>query len=207
MNMNTQIEAKYWADIERLGHPSVEVLGREIARRERGETYRRLAYYLLTAFLAAAAAIVLITNLWLSVLQIDGTSMNPLLRVGEVVLAVRSDNPEKKEIIAFRHNNKLFVKRVIAIAGDRVDIQDDGTVLVNGNALSEPYIAGKSFAPCDIELPFHVPAGTVFVLGDNRPAARDSRDSRFGPVGREEIIGKVIWRMWPLSRLGGIKQK
>jgi len=190
--------------VDRLGRPSIEMLDREIARRERGEAYWRLTRGLFVSLLAAAALVVIVTNLWLNVLQIDGSSMNPLLDMNDVVIAVKDGNPAKNDVIAFLRNNKLHVKRVIATAGDRVEITDDGLVLVNGTVLSEPYVAEKSLGHCDIHFPFQVPPGAVFVLGDNRPSSLDSRDSGFGPVEREQVVGKVIGRMWPLPRLGRV---
>ncbi|MCL2105948.1 MAG: signal peptidase I [Oscillospiraceae bacterium] len=202
--MRNNSDAKIREQVNALGLPCIETLNREIARQERLRAYRRLALGLLAGLVVAAAVIVLITNLWVAVLRIDGSSMTPLLKMDEIVLAVRTGSPEKNEIIALNHNNKLHIKRVVALAGDRVDIGEDGVVSVNGNALSEPYVSEPSFGSCDIELPFQVPPGAVFVLSDNRADSIDSRDSRFGVVEREQVIGKVIFRMWPLPRLGSI---
>jgi signal peptidase I len=148
---------------------------------------------------------VIVTNLWVAALQVDGSSMNPLLRMDEVVLAVQTDSPARGDVVAFTHNNKLHIKRVIAVAGDRVEIDGDGVVSVNGQRLKEPYVAEPSLGNCDIAFPLQAPPGTVFVLGDNRPSSMDSRDSRFGPVGRDQIVGRVVFRIWPLGRLGRVK--
>ena len=188
--------------LDRLGRPAVAALDREIARMERREAYVRLARGALAGLITAAAAVVIATNLWVAVLQIDGTSMNPLLQMDEIVLAVRNGKPARNDIIAFTHSNHIYIKRVVAAGGDRVDIRRDGTVAVNGTILDEPYVTGLSLGSCDVEFPFHVPPGTVFVLGDNRPSALDSRDSGFGTVGGEQVVGKVICRIWPLSRAG-----
>jgi signal peptidase I len=189
--------------VDRLGRPSRELLRREIARRERMEAYLRLAGAALAGLVAVVGAIIIATNLWVTFFQIDGSSMNPLLQMDEVILAVNKDNPAKNDIIVFYYNNKLHVKRVIAAAGEMVDIDGSGIVTVNGRRLAEPYIAEPSLGSCDIVFPFQVPPETVFVLGDNRPASLDSRDSRFGPVPREQIVGKVVFRIWPLH--GGSK--
>jgi len=187
--------------VDRLGRPSIEMLDAEIEWHGQKKSYRRVALGALVSLITTAATIVLVTNLWLAVLQVDGSSMHPLLQMGEIVVAVRKDSPEREDVIAFSHNDRIYIKRVIAVGGDRVDIRQDGRVFVNDVLLREPYAAELNLGSCDIELPFQVPTGTVFVLGDNRPASLDSRDSRFGPVDRERIIGKVVFRMWPLSRL------
>ena len=191
--------------VDALGIPSKSMVRKEIARHERNEAYRRLMWKLLAGIVLSAAVVVLVTNLWLAVLQIDGSSMNPLLQMNEIVVAVRGDHPFKNDIIAFTQNNQLHVKRVIAVGGDQVAINDNGVVSVNGQALDEPYVTELSLGSCDITFPFLVPSGAVFVLGDNRPQSMDSRNSEFGVVGREQIIGKVEFRIWPLPRFGNIR--
>jgi len=191
------------AVIDRLGRSSIEMLDREIARLERNAAYRKLALRCLLVLIVAAAIVVLLTNLWLSVLQIDGTSMAPLLQSGDVVLAAKTDSPAYKDVIAFYYNNKLQVKRVIGTAGDWVDISGDGIVSVNGNVLTEPYVTEPQLGDCWIDLPYRVPSGTLFVMGDHRPVSEDSR-GRMGPIDREMIAGKVVFKLWPLTRLGRI---
>ena len=193
--------------VDILGIPPKEMVKKEIARQERGEAYRRLVLKILAGVLVTAAIIVLITNMWVTVLQIEGSSMRPLLEMDDIVFAVRDDNPERNDIIAFNHNNKLHVKRVIAVAGDRVSMDESGVVSVNGKALEEPYVDELSAGACDVEFPFHVPAGTVFVMGDNRSQSMDSRDSRFGVISKDQIIGRIVLRVWPLGKLGALGSK
>ena len=202
--MGNKSDNRIREQVDRLGRPDEEMLEREIARHERNKLYKRLAYSILTALVSVVAAIIIITNLWVAVLQVDGSSMNPLLEMDEIVIATRTDNPTKGDVIAFYHNNKIYIKRVIAIGGDRVEINVDGEVFVNGTMSDEPYVNELSLGDCDIEFPFQVPSETFFVLGDNRGASQDSRNSRFGTVGKELLIGKVIFTVWPFSKIGNI---
>jgi len=190
--------------VDRLGRPAVEMLDREIARQERKEGYRRLVRGVLLSLFVATALIVLVTNLWVTVLRIDGPSMLPLLEMDEIVCAVKTGNLKKNDIAAFAYNNQIHVKRVVATAGDWVGINEDGAVLVNGEVLDEPYVTELNLGDCDITLPLQVPSGAIFVLGDNRPISKDSRDSRIGPVSREQIMGIVKFRIWPLSRIASV---
>ncbi|MCL2655737.1 MAG: signal peptidase I [Coriobacteriia bacterium] len=202
--MSSKSDIRIREEVDRLGRPNVEMLDTEILRQERKESYSRLTRGVITGLIAAVAVILVVTNLWLAVLQVDGSSMNPLLRMNDIVLTVRTSSPAPSDVAAFYHNNKIYIKRVIAIGGDIVDITRDGRVSVNGTNLNEPYVARKSIGDCDIEFPYQVPSGTFFVLGDNRPTALDSRNSEFGTISRDQIIGKVIFRLWPLTRIKGI---
>ncbi|MCL1895601.1 MAG: signal peptidase I [Clostridiales bacterium] len=190
--------------VDRLGRPTLEMLDREIARQERVEAYIKLSRGALAVVLFAVAAIIIITNLWIAVLQVDGSSMNPLLNINEIVVAVRTDDPGKGDVISFRNENRIYIKRVIAAGGDTVEIEETGAVSVNGEVLTEPYVAAPGLGACDIEFPFQVPPGTFFVLGDSRTISLDSRSDQFGPVNREQIIGTVEFRIWPLPKIGSI---
>ena len=189
---------------EKPWRPSVEALDREIARQDRKDAYKRLTFGVLVGLVVAAAVIIVITNLFIAVLQVDGSSMNPLLQMGEVVIAARDVNPEQNDIIAFYHDNTVYIKRVIAVGGDLVNIDVNGVVSVNGDQLDEPYAGKLSLGSCDIDFPYQVPPETFFVLGDNRSVSLDSRDSQFGAVGRNKIIGIVKFSMWPPSRIGSV---
>ena len=190
--------------VDRLGRASIPMLDFEIERLERVESMKRLGRSLLTSLITVSAVIILITNLWVTVLQVDGSSMNPLLEMDEVVITIECDKPIRNDIIAFHQNNKLYIKRVIAVAGDRVAINSEGIVSVNGNTLNEPYVAQLSLGNSDIEFPYMVPAGTVFVLGDNRVISSDSRDSRFGTISMDQIIGEVAFTVWPPSHIAKV---
>lgn len=183
--------------------PTVEQLEQEIKRVRYQSRYRTVLKSTIYTLITVAAVAVLVATLWLPVLQIFGSSMTPTLQDGEIVFSVKTDEMQLGDIVAFYYNNKILVKRVIAGPGDWVNIQEDGTVLVNDVVLEEPYLAEKSFGEADIELPYQVPDGRIFVMGDHRATSVDSRHTAVGCVAQEQIVGKIIFRIWPLERLGG----
>ncbi len=156
------------------------------------------------AFVTLAAIAILLAVLILPVLQIYGTSMNPTLREGEIVIAVKGSSLETGDIAAFYYNNNILVKRVIGTPGQTIDIQEDGTVLLDNEAIEEPYLSGKELGECDIELPYQVPESRIFVMGDNRGTSIDSRSRTIGCIAEEQMVGKVVFRIWPLSSFGGV---
>ena len=164
-------------------------------------TLRSTVFSLVTV----AAVAVLVAVLLLPVLQIYGTSMNPVLTEGELVISVKGGTFETGDIIAFYYNNKILVKRVIAQPGEWVDISDDGTVYVNNREIDEPYVSEKAFGECNIELPYQVPESRVFVMGDHRSVSVDSRNTSVGCVAEEQIVGKIVFRIWPLNVFGSVK--
>ncbi len=155
--------------------------------------------------LVVAAVSVLIAVLLLPVLRIYGQSMSPTLDESELVLSVKGSKFSTGDVIAFYYNNKILVKRVIAQESDWVNITEDGTVYVNGEKLNEPYVSAPSLGTCDIELPYQVPEGRVFVMGDHRDVSIDSRSTTIGCVAEEQIVGKIIYRIWPFKALGEIE--
>ena len=155
----------------------------------------------LYALVIVAAVSVLIATLILPILQIYGNSMEPTFREGQIVICVKKSSYDYGDICSFYYNNRILVKRVIAHQFDYVDIDEDGNVSVNGETLNEPYIKEKAFGNCDIELPYQVPEGTYFVMGDNREASVDSRSTEVGCVSKDELVGKLIFVVWPLSEM------
>ena len=148
-------------------------------------------------YMAAVAA--LIATLLLPVLQIEGTSMEPTLVNGDIVLLTKTTSFDRGEICGFAWNNKILIKRVIGIPGDWIEIDTDGTVYLNGSKLDEPYAEQIAFGECDMEFPFQVPHEEYFVLGDMRESSIDSRNTLVGCVENEQIIGKIFFRIWPLK--------
>ncbi|MBQ7534627.1 MAG: signal peptidase I [Stomatobaculum sp.] len=151
-----------------------------------------------------AAIAVLIAVLLLPVLQIYGTSMSPTLNEGDSVVSVKGTKFQTGEMVAFYYNNKILVKRVIANAGEWVNIDQEGNVYVNNVKLEEPYIAEKAYGETNIELPYQVPDSRIFVIGDNRDASIDSRNTSVGCVSDEQIVGKIVFRIWPLAGAGQV---
>lgn len=154
--------------------------------------------------LVVTAAAVLVSNLLLPILRIYGSSMTPTLIDGDIVTAVRNGSYERGDVIAFYYNNKILVKRVIGLPGEWVDIDGQGNVSIDGEPLDEPYLDEKTMGEYDIELPYQVPDGRYFVMGDRRSVSSDSRNSAVGCVSEEQIVGKLFFRIWPLNELGTI---
>ena len=190
---------------EAVGEITAEQLEAEL-RRERYKrsfafTLRNTIYMLITV----AAVAVLVAVLLMPVLQIYGTSMAPTLNEGEIVLSVKSGEFKTGDIMAFYYNNNILVKRVIAQPGDWVDITEDGTVYVNNVMLEEPYLIDKAYGETNIKFPYQVPESRIFVLGDHRSVSIDSRNTAVGCVASEQIVGRIVYRVWPFDGFGKVE--
>lgn len=184
--------------------PSTDVLRAELNKEQYKKSYGRVLRSTIYTLLVVAAAAALIAVLVLPVLQISGTSMSDTLMDGDIVVALNNSNYKTGDIIAFYYNNNILIKRVIATAGDWVDIDEDGNVYVNDVMLEEPYLTEKALGDCNITLPYQVPDGRNFVMGDHRATSIDSRNTAIGCIGDELVIGKIIFRVWPLETAGRI---
>lgn len=182
--------------------PSVELLEKELKRVQYRSRYRKTLGMTLFSLLVVAAVSVIIAVLLMPVLQISGSSMEDTLFEGDLVIALKNGKYQTGDVIGFYFNNGLLVKRVIGVAGDWVDIEEDGTVYVNGIQLDEPYVAALSKGECNISLPYQVPEGKCFVMGDQRAMSVDSRNSAVGCVSNDAIVGKLLLRFWPLKSFG-----
>jgi len=182
--------------------PGSEEVERELKREQYKRRYRTTMKSTVFALTTAAAAAVLVATLWLPVLQIFGSSMTPTLQEGQIVVSVKVDEMKAGDIVAFYYGNKVLIKRYIAGPGTWVDVQEDGTVLLNGTVLEEPYLTEKALGICDLEFPYQVPEGTYFLMGDQRETSVDSRHSSVGCIAADQIVGKIIYRVWPFEDFG-----
>ena len=185
--------------------PTTEQLEGELKRVRYKSRYRSVLRSTIYSLITVAAIAVLITTLWFPVLRVYGNSMTPTLQNGEIIITVKVSEFEPGDIISFYYNNKILIKRVIARSGEWVNMDADGNVYVNETLLDEPYLDEKAFGDCNIELPYQVPEGRVFVMGDHRSTSVDSRNSAVGCVAQEQIVGKILFRVWPLEKFGWVK--
>ena len=185
--------------------PTVEQLEAEIKRVNHKKRYRTVLKSTVYILITVAAIAVLVATLWLPVLQIYGSSMYPTLQDGEIIFSVKTAEFEPGDIVAFYFNNKILIKRVIAGPGDWVNMAEDGTVSVNGEVLEEPYLTETAYGDTDIELPYQVPDGKIFVMGDHRATSVDSRNTAVGCVAQEQVVGKILFRVWPLNHMGVVE--
>ncbi len=188
-------------EARKIEMPSVELLEGELKRTQYNRRYRRTLRTTIFSLLIVAAVAVIIAVLLLPVLQISGSSMENTLMDGDLVISLNNGKYKTGDVIGFYYNNVVLIKRVIAISGDWVDIAEDGTVTVNGVALDEPYVTEKALGECNINLPYQVPQGKCFVLGDNRDESVDSRNTAVGCVSDDVVLGRLLARIWPLKSI------
>ena len=185
--------------------PTTEQIRTELERVRYRRSFANTLRSTIFILIVVSASAVLVAVLLLPVLRIYGHSMNDTLDEGDVVVSIKGSTFKTGDIIAFYYNNKLLVKRVIGQPGDWVDIDEAGNVYVNKVMLEEPYLNSKAFGETNIELPYQVPESRIFVLGDNRDVSIDSRNTSVGCVAEEQIAGKIVFRVWPLDKIGFLK--
>ena len=184
---------------KKVSIPSLEEIQRERKRIRRGFYYRQSLRSTVSVLVVVAAVAVLIATLFLPILQISGDSMSPTLQHDEIVVLLKTKEFDRGDLIGFYYQGKILLKRVIALPEDEVVIDSDGNVYVNQCLLEEPYVTEKVLGDCDLEFPYKVPGTGYFVLGDRRSNSVDSRNSVVGAIPREDIIGRIFVRVWPLS--------
>ncbi|HAQ96957.1 MULTISPECIES: signal peptidase I [Faecalibacterium] len=186
-------------DIKFAAIPSTEEVKAERERLAYRSRYTRVLRSTIYALVVVAAVAVLLATLFLPVLQVSGDSMNPTLQDKDVIVLVKSGSLKTGDLCGFYWQNKLLLKRVIGLPGDIISLDENGVVTVNGTVLDEPYVDELALGECDIKFPYQVPENRYFVLGDHRATSIDSRSSVIGCVEKNQIVGKVFIRVWPLS--------
>lgn len=186
--------------------PTASQLEEELKREQYRHRYSYVLRNTIYTLIVVAALSVLAATLFLPVLQIYGTSMEPTVTAGDIVVSLKGSEFKQGDLICFYYQNTVLVKRVIAVSGDWVDMDEAGNVYVNGELLEEPYLEenAKAYGTVTIEFPYQVGEGRIFVMGDHRSTSIDSRTEEIGDVAEEYIIGKIVFRIWPLSRIGAL---
>lgn len=185
--------------------PQLEQLKEELKREKYKKRYNRVLRSTVYSLVVVAAVAILVAMLWMPVLQIYGNSMTPTLNEGEIVLSLKGEDFDTGDLVAFYLGNRLLIKRCIAGPGQWVDIDEEGNVYVDGELLDEPYVSEKSKGECDLELPYQVPENKWFLIGDHRATSIDSRSTTIGCVAKEQVVGRVVYRVWPLEGFGSVK--
>ena len=184
--------------------PSTEQLEQELIREKSRKRFGRVLRSTVFILASVAAVAILVATLFLPVMRIYGSSMVPTLNEGEIVVSLKGSKLKTGDIVAFYYNNKVLVKRVICGPGDWINILEDGTVIINGTPIDEPYLVDKAFGTCDLDLPFQVPENQWFMMGDQRATSIDSRSSQVGCVTQDQIVGRILFCVWPLSEFRSI---
>lgn len=175
-------------------------LREELTREEAKHRLQRTVLNVVGVLVVVAATTTLVATRVLSLLQVNGSSMAPTFSDGEYVILLQTKDVKTGDIIGFHYGGEVLLKRIIGGEGDLIEIDQDGVVSVNGRELEEAYLTEKSLGKCQLEFPYEVPQGMVFVMGDNRAVSMDSRLKTIGCVENAQIMGRVVCIIWPWDR-------
>lgn len=169
--------------------------------RRKKRRYAREFRNTILVLLIAGGVIVLSAVFLIPVYRITGNTMEPTLKEGNIVVSIKTGSLKEGDLAAIRYNDKILIRRVIGLPGDQIEIDDSGTVKVNGEVLTEPYVSELSIGQTDLTYPYEVPEGEYFVMGDNRSVSIDSRNSAVGCIPEDKIAGKLVLRIFPLDEI------
>lgn len=189
---------------ENKNRPDVDQLEAELTRVEHNIRFRKYLRNTIYTLIVVAACAVLVAVIFLPVLRIYGSSMTPTLNEGDIVLSIKNTNVKRGDVVGVYYGSKVLIKRCIATSLEWVDIDEEGNVIVNGEMLDEPYLTEKALGETNIDLPFQVPENTIFVMGDHRATSIDSRNTSVGCISTDDVVGKIVFRVWPLKGFGGV---
>lgn len=193
--------------VKRTSFPSARQIETAILKEKYKSKYKKVLKSTLATLIVVAAIAVLIATLMLPVLQIQGSSMEPTLNDEEIVVLIKTSKLKRGDLCCFSYQNKLLIKRIIGVPGDRITINEEGYVFVNDQPLDEPYILDRALGECDVTFPVYVTDNHYFILGDHRSTSIDSRSSAVGLVSQEQIVGKIFFRIWPFDSIGAVDKK
>lgn len=171
----------------------------ELTEKPARKKFRIRLKYIITMLIGLVAAAVLCSAFFLPVIQVSGDSMEPLLKNGDIVLLYKTEKISRGDLCCVSWKNKLLLKRVIGLPGDKIYIDKVGNVYVNDELLDEPYATDKALGECDITFPHTVEDNKIFFLGDHRETSMDSRTAAVGCIEKKQVVGRVLVKLWPIE--------
>lgn len=188
--------------------PSSDQLKKELDRAKKKKDKKGSKSFfasLVIAIIVVTAVVSVVTTRFFPIMKIEGNSMMPTLKNGNIAVAIRMNTLERGDICCFYSGSTVLCKRVIAVGGEIINIDANGVVYVDNRALNEPYVNDIDFGNADIVFPYLVPEHAYFVMGDNREVSKDSRYSEIGCVFEGQVIGKLVFNIWPVDDIGSIE--
>lgn len=192
------------SDGESIKIPSIELIREELAYEEAKHNFWKTLLNIMAVLTVIAAIAALMVTRFFVLVRVNGNSMEPTLEDGDILLVRQTKEINIGEITGFYYGGKVLLKRAIASPGETVEIDQDGNVYINGKEIEEPYLSEKNLGKCELTFPYEVPEETIFMLGDNRAVSIDSRLRVIGCVEEDQLLGKAVFRAWPLKRIGSV---